>query len=85
MTHKYITIDCNIQNNRGKSLNKKVFLYKIVRDCVNRESCKRMYLQFTGDVAAVCDDCVDGYEQLGCNLFVGHSLYKAYDDFLLAL
>ena len=51
---------------------------KIVDYCVNRESCRTVYLQLSGDVAAMGYHCIDGYAEMVGNLFVGHTLHEAH-------
>ena len=56
---------------------------KVVCNGVERESGKRMDLQFPRDIPSVCDNGVYGDEQVRSNLFVAHSLHKTHDNFSL--
>ena len=60
-------------------------LDQFVDDGVDGEAGGRVDLQLAGNVAAMGDDGVDGEKELLGNGFVGHSLYDAGDDLLLAL
>ena len=44
-----------------------------------------MYLQFTGNIPAVGDNCVDGKIELVGNGFIGHTFHNAGDNFLFTL
>ena len=57
----------------------------MIDDGVDGESGRTMDLQFSGDIPSVGDDGVGGNAQMVGNLLVGHSLYQADDDILLAV
>ena len=49
---------------------KTLLVDQIIGDGVDRQTGKRVYLQFPKNVSSVSDDCIDRDEQLSSNLLV---------------
>lgn len=58
---------------------------EVIGDGVDGESGKGVNLELADDVASVGHDGIDGDEQVAGNLLVGHTLYEAHNNLLLAL
>ena len=61
------------------------FVDEVVGDGVDGEAGEGVDLELADDVASVGHDCIDGDEQVAGNLLVGHTLYEAHNNLLLAL